>query len=377
LGGVVVLLAGAALPAEDRSDVGRLVARIRGVGAEGAGNAAAAAAWRDLARLGADALPEVLVGLDGADPVAANWLRAVVDAIAERETGAGRELPADKLEAFVKDTRHSPVGRRLAYEWLARVDKTAPGRLLPGLLDDPSTELRRDAVAVVLDEAQARLGKGDKEGARAAFRKALAPARDPDQVEVIAKALAGLGEPVDLAAHFGLIRSWHVVGPFDNAGGKGFDTAFGPESKTDVAAPFAGKGGQEVCWAEHTTADPRGNVDLNKVVGKCRGAVAYARAVVDLPAARDVELRAATENALKMFVNGKAVFAREEYHHGKSFDQHVARISLRRGRNTILLKVCQNEQTDAWARAWDFQLRVCDAVGGAVPLTVVGEEAKP
>jgi hypothetical protein len=377
LGGVVVLWAVAVLPAEERSDIGRLLARIRSVGAEGAGNAEAAAAWRDLARLGADALPEVLAGLDGADPVAANWLRAAVDAIAERETDAGHKLPADKLEAFVKDTRHSPAGRRLAYEWLARVDKTAPDRLLPGMLDDPGPELRRDAVGVVLDEARARLAQGDKDGARAAFRKALGAAREPDQVEAIAKALGELGESVDLAAHFGLVRSWQIVGPFDNAGGKGFDTAFGPESGTGPAARFTGKGGQEVRWAEHTTDDARGNVDLNKVLGKSRGAVAYARAVVELPAGRDVELRAATENALKMFVNGKPVFAREEYHHGKSFDQHVARVSLRKGRNTILLKVCQNEQTDAWAQAWDFQLRVCDALGGAVPLTVISEGEKP
>ena len=47
-----------------------------------------------------------------------------------------------------------------------------------------------------------------------------------------------------------------------------------------------------------------------------------------------------------------------------------------KGRNTILLKVCQNEQADAWAQVWDFQLRVCDAVGGAVPLTVVSKEGK-
>jgi hypothetical protein len=47
---------------------------------------------------------------------------------------------------------------------------------------------------------------------------------------------------------------------------------------------------------------------------------------------------------------------------------------LKAGRNEILIKVCQNEQTDAWAQKWSFQLRVCDALGGAVPLTVVTEK---
>jgi hypothetical protein len=47
-------------------------------------------------------------------------------------------------------------------------------------------------------------------------------------------------------------------------------------------------------------------------------------------------------------------------------DQYVSPAVLRPGRNVILVKVCQNEQTQSWAREWSFQLRVCDATGGAV-----------
>ena len=78
-----------------------------------------------------------------------------------------------------------------------------------------------------------------------------------------------------------------------------------------------------------------------------------------------VQVRAGSTNALKVFVNGKEVFAREEYHHGTRMDQHVGRGTLRAGRNEILVKVCQNEQTESWAESWGFQLRVCDALGGA------------
>ena len=44
----------------------------------------------------------------------------------------------------------------------------------------------------------------------------------------------------------------------------------------------------------------------------------------------------------------------------------TARGTLRKGKNVILLKVCQNEQTDAWAQNWQFQLRICDPVGTAI-----------
>ncbi len=365
-----LLLALAAAPSASAADPGPLLARIKAVGAEGAGNAEAGRAWRELVALGPDALPAILTAFDDADDRAANWLRAAVDAVAEHELDAGRKLPADKLEAFIKETKHSPAARRLAYEWLTRIDRTTPDRLLPGMLNDPSVELRRDAVAVVLKEAQEKLDRKDMSGAKAAFRKALSGARDQDQVEAIAKALKGLGEPVDLRAHFGFIRTWQLIGPFDSTGGKGFAAVFEPEKKVDLAATLVGKGGKEVRWAAYTTDDPYGNVDLNKAIGKHMGAVAYAYAAVESPTERPLEVRAATKNAVKIFVNGKPVYAKEEYHHGKFLDQHVARVTFHKGRNTILLKVCQNEQTDAWAQEWDFQLRVCDAVGGAVPLEV-------
>jgi hypothetical protein len=369
-----LLLALAAVPCAVAADAGPLLARIKAVGGEGAGNAEAARAWRELVALGPDALPDILTGFDGADERAANWLRAAVDAVAEREVNAGRKLPADKLEAFVKDTKHSPAARRLAYEWLARIDRTTPERLLPGMLNDPSVELRRDAVAVVLKEAREKLDGKDRDGARAAFKKALGGARDQDQVEAIAKALKDLGEPVDLAAHFGFVRTWQVIGPFDSTGGKGYAAAFRPEKKIDLASAVTGKDGKEVRWAPYTSEDPYGNVDLNKVIGKHMGAAGYAYAVLESPQEREVEVRAATKNAVKVWVNGQRVYAKEEYHHGKYLDQHVARVTLRKGRNTLLLKVCQNEQKDTWAQEWDFQVRVCDAVGGAVPLTVVLEK---
>ncbi len=366
-----LLLALAATPFAVAADAGPLVTRIKAVGAEGAGNPEAARAWGELVALGPDALPDLLAGFDGASDSAANWLRAAVDAVAERETQAGRPLPVDQLLAFLKDTKHAPAARRLAYEWLTRLDPATPGRLLPGMLNDPSVELRRDAVALVLKDAQSRLTKADKEGARTAFRKALTGARDPDQVEAVAKALKELGDTVDVSAHFGFLRTWQLIGPFDSTGSKGYAAVFGPEKTVDLSATLVGKGGKEVRWTAYTTSDPYGNVDLNKAIAKHMGAVAYAYAVVESPAERAVEVRTATKNAVKVFVNGRLVFAKEEYHHGKFLDQHVARVTLKKGRNTILLKVCQNEQTDAWAQEWDFQVRICDAVGGAVPLTVV------
>jgi hypothetical protein len=264
----------------------------------------------------------------------------------------------------------------LAYEWLVRVDPQTPDRLLPAMLDDPGKELRRDAVARVLKEAQTFLDKKDNAAAMAAYRKALAAAREKDQVELIAKQLKPLGVEVDLPAHFGFVQQWMLAAPFDSTDGVGYGIAYPPEKQVDLRATYKGKGDAEVRWAEHVTTDPFGVVNLNKGLGQKKGAVAYAFAVIDSPRKQTVEVRAGSPNALKIFLNGKLLFSREEYHHGMTMDQHLARATLEAGRNELLVKICQNEQTEEWAQEWSYQVRFCDALGGAVPFTVAGNAPK-
>lgn len=370
--GMALLLALAGPVRAGEADV--LLGKIKAVGREGAGNVEASTAWRELVRLGPGALIDVLTAMDDADATAANWICAAVDAIAERELDAGRALPAAKLEAFVLDTKRNGRARRQAFDWLARVDKTAPDRLIPGMLDDPSVELRRDAIARALKGAEPLRKKDDKTEAKATYRKLLTSARDKDQIDAIAKALKELGVEVELAGHFGFIRDWMLVAPFDSTGGVGHTRAYEPEKKVDLTVVYKGKCDAEARWKEHRSIDPYGIVDLNKALAKHKGAVAYAYTSLDSPAARTVDIRLGTTNAVKVFLNGEQVFAFEEYHHGSRVDQYIARGKLKAGRNEVLVKVCQNEQSEEWAQEWQFQLRICDATGGAVPVKVITDK---
>jgi hypothetical protein len=50
-------------------------------------------------------------------------------------------------------------------------------------------------------------------------------------------------------------------------------------------------------------------------------------------------------------------------------------VVMRAGRNTILLKICQDEEKEDWAQSYQFQLRVCDSNGSGVrsqPISVSG-----
>jgi hypothetical protein len=353
------------------------LARLKAVGREGAGNEAAARGWKDLVSQGPAALPAILHAMDDADAAAANWLRTAVDAIAERALAAGTSLPVEQLEQFVQQTKHNSAARRLAYEWLCRVDSKTPSRLLPSMIQDPSPELRRDAVAAQIKKAQTLLDKNDKDAARAAYRKALIGACDKDQVDQIVGQLDKLGVKVDVAAHFGYVRQWLLVAPFDNRKDAGFLVAYPPEKVVNPAAVYKGKDGIEARWVSFVSKDPYGVVDLNKALGKQQGVVAYAYAVVESPTERAIQIRAGSENAVKIFLNGKELYHRDEYHHGADVDQHIAHTTLRAGRNELLLKVCQNEQQEDWAQAWIFQARLCDAVGAAVPFTQVPVKNQP
>src|SRR5271165_4439011 len=87
----------------DAADVGPLVARIKAVGREGAGNAEAAKAWKELVAVGPEGLLDILASFEGADPLSANYLRNAADAIGEKALAAGKPLPKARLEAFVAD----------------------------------------------------------------------------------------------------------------------------------------------------------------------------------------------------------------------------------------------------------------------------------
>src|SRR5439155_5882703 len=141
---------------------------------------------------------------------------------------------------------------------------------------------------------------------------------------------------------------WQLVGPFDSAEGKALTLAHPPEKATTPTGTFKGKGGAELTWKPHVTTDKYGAVDLNKALGKHKDAAAYALAVVVAEKDTPCEIRVSSVNAVQIFLNGTKLFEREEYHHGAPMDHHVGKGTLKAGRNVIVLKVCQNNQTEAW-----------------------------
>ena len=223
----------------------------------------------------------------------------------------------------------------------------------------------RDAVQRLIDAAQKLQTDQQNDAARELYRQALSGAVYDDQVKLIVATLEQLGEKVDLQRHFGFLPEWHFVGPFDNAGGKGFEVAYPPEQGVDLQAKYAGRAG-EVGWVKLATSDPYGVLNIARDIGPHKGAAMYATTEFMSGAVQHVQLRLGTPNAWKLWVNDQLLFEREEYHRGTSLDQYRVDVELKPGRNVILLKICQNEMEEDWAQAYQFQLRVCDESGTAI-----------
>lgn len=148
------LVAPAVVQSTENDDLKSAIHTIRQVGPDGKGSAEAAGAWKVLVKTPIEQLPLLLAGMDGATPLARNWIRAAVDEIVDRAERGKKPLPTAALTRFLADASHDPQARRLAFDLLVQQDKTASDRFLPKMVNDPSPELRRDAVGRVLDDAE-------------------------------------------------------------------------------------------------------------------------------------------------------------------------------------------------------------------------------
>jgi hypothetical protein len=358
-----VLLAGQAARAEP-SGLQQSLEALRRAGPHAQGSREAADAWKTVAAADVGHLPELLAAMDGANPLARNWLRSAVEQVLDTAHSKHQSLPVKPLEAFLLDRKHDPQARRLAYELIVDADPKAPARFLPGMLDDPSPDLRRDAVARALDQGEQLQKAGKKDEALALYRRVFAAARGQTQFDQAAKRLRDLGENIDLAAHLGMVMDWWVVGPFPDRDERGLDEVFPPEKQIDRAAAYDGKGGK-VRWKEYVTQDAHGAVDLNTALRDEPAAVGYAVTEFTAARPREVELRVGCYNAFKLWLNGELVLDRRDAFTGMSLDHYTGKAHLKGGKNVLLIKVCR-EDLPPVPKLWKFQLRVCDEDGAAV-----------
>lgn len=358
------LVASGLAPADD---VGSLLDRLRSA----RNPAEQRAAWDKLVRSGPKALPQILEAIDTPDTAVANWVVTAFDAIAEpaiKKDSKAIEVAA--LLAFGKDAKRQGRARRVALDTVERLQPGARNQLLRDWINDP--EFGFDAIDLRLAEL-ASAKTLPKEEAAAGYEQLLAATNDVSQARIIANRLKELGKTVSLADTFGFPREWYLIGPFEGGGIKSFKTVYPPEQKVDLQAEYPGKEGKPVRWKRVSIPEAVGGtypvmIDLRKPLAEAEDAVGYAYTVIDMPAEREVEFRAAADDNITVWVNGEKAFAFEEWKNGMRLDRHRFKVRLKAGPNTVLVKVCQGKGDPGNPDGnWEFVLRICDAAGRGVP----------
>lgn len=311
---------------------------------------------------------EVIAAMRDVSPVSKNLYLGIAQSIANHRG----ESALKDLNEIVKDRQLDPAARYWAFTVVTNRDETKREAMLREMLNDPSLELRYEAIALGARDAKKLKEDGAKpESVKAAYQQLLGAARLPAQVQDVAKELKELGEEVDLLKHFGFIGNWQVIGPFDNRNKAGFNVDYEPEKifakslTVDPKASFEGKS-DKVTWQAVETKEGDGAVDLNPIFKNEKGAIVYAYAELNVAEPVACEVRLGCINANKVWVNDQQVMSNEVYHAGSQIDQYIAPVKLKAGVNKVLIKVCQNEQTEQWAQDWKFQLRFSDASGKAI-----------
>ena len=361
---VVFAFAGNAF-AKDVDEQTPVIQKLLKVQGKGKGNQQAAEIVQQIQKMESAVLPIILATMNQSDDFSYNWLQIAFQSIADRAIKNKEGLPLKEMQEYLGERSNNARARNLAYTYVAKMKPKMAKEMIPKFINDPSTDLRRRAVAWWIEQAKSFDVNKDDNQATAAYREALEGATDEDQVKTIAAALKELGKPINLQEHFGFVANWSLIGPFDNIDMKGFNVVYPPEKEVNLKGKYAGQLG-DVSWSQHSTDDDYGLLDITTELKPYKGAIVYAYTEFNAAKAQEVNFRLATPNAWKLWVNGELVFAREEYHRGTFFDQYRVPGALKAGKNTILMKVCQNEQEDHWAQKFQIQFRICDPTGSAI-----------
>ncbi len=206
----------------------------------------------------------------------------------------------------------------------------------------------RNARKAAAEQAAREKAERDRaEAERIAFEKAhpvlkpVLPVRPP-------YVLANM-EPVD-----GYILEWLGTGPYDEPGKNGaqlFDTVFPPETPA----------GKDLFWNSIIRGVGTWDIDLLNAFDLKNNCCGYLRNRVSVPVEQDALLEVGSDDAIKVWLNGKMVHA-SNYARGIAPRQDIVDVHLKAGWNDVMLKVVNYEA--GWAFCCRFRKTDGTAIEG-------------
>ncbi len=140
-----------------------------------------------------------------------------------------------------------------------------------------------------------------------------------------------------LMRQLGFPADMELVGPFENLGDAGRDEPFEPEAPDAGPGPFPGAEGP-VRWRVLPGLGHLGRVDLAGLLPRRQDVAAYVRATVRSEQDQAATIRLGADDSYRLWVNGELAgqFAGKRT---AEFDQEALPVRLKKGDNTVLLKL--------------------------------------
>ena len=160
-------------------------------------------------------------------------------------------------------------------------------------------------------------------------------------------------------------EKWMIIGTFDNTGGIGFDAEYGPEKedKAVLGASHDGINGK-VSWSRiPERVCPDGELFyLGGYSSPQQFACVYVTTTITSDSERKVRILTGSDDTITMWVNGEKVLAKN-VSRGVTKDEDKTDVTLKKGENRVLIKVCQG------IGGWGLAFRIVDPeTGEQLPL---------
>jgi tetratricopeptide (TPR) repeat protein len=147
---------------------------------------------------------------------------------------------------------------------------------------------------------------------------------------------------------------WMIAGPFSNV--DGFHKKYEPEKRIRIRDSYSDRN-RSISWMQANDGREDGFIDFRKIYEPHHlWAVAYALIYIESPTEQGAELRFGTDDGGKIWFNDELVWRLNEG--GPAvFDDYRLKVTLKRGMNKILVKVCNNPGD------WGYFFRITDENG--------------
>jgi hypothetical protein len=148
------------------------------------------------------------------------------------------------------------------------------------------------------------------------------------------------------------LGDWYYIGPFDDKGRRGFDTAFPPEKELDLKKEYVGKNKEKAAWKKGNFPDGAVHSFMGLFQNRDEAAC-YLYREIECVAETELPCSFGSDDSLSVWINGERVL-HEQVERAAAPDQNFATLKLKAGKNKLLLKIC-----NGWGD-WGFYFKAGD-----------------